>query len=444
VELISIIFRLSKNREYSQGRVESYARDVEAHFGPFQNHPVVELAQKLRSTAGVSYDASMALAVHLGDAEKLELKVPLEPWPELLDRRWTVQSVPEFLAKARQFVRDTSFADFFEKHRPLYQTAESRMRTVLEEKGHLEWFAEFFGRRPGARFTVVIGLLNGGSCYGPSFRAPDGREEMYAVMGAWKTDAAGEPQFDADFLDTIIHEFCHSYTNAFVRRHESQLKETGEKLYAPVAAAMKAQAYGNGQTFLCESMVRACVVRYLRKYAGEQAARKEIVEQRKRKFVCVGPLSDLLGEYESHRDQYPTLEAFAPRLIRFFNDYADRFVKEQKSLAARQPKVVSIIPADGDHNVDPDLKAIQVVFDRPMRDKCWSLVGGGPHFPEIPAGARCSYDSKRTTWTCPIKLKPGWDYTFNLNASPRFMAFQSKAGVPLEPVTITFRTAERK
>ncbi len=437
MDLFSIIFRLAGSHEYSQGRVESYVKDVDAHFAAFRNHAVVEMAGKLRRTRGVGFDAPMSLAVLLVDAEKLATKLPLDPWPESLDRRWTAQGVQDFLAAARQFVRDTSYRDFLEKHRPLYKIAESRMQAVLEKEAHLEWFGEFFGERPDARFSVVLGMLNGGCCYGPHCRTADGKEEMYCVLGVWKTDDEGQPQFaTAGVIPTVIHEFCHSYTNGFVFRHEAELKAAGEKLYASAASAMQAQAYASGTTVLCESLVRACVVRHTRKYAGEEAAKKEIREQTARKFGWVGELSDLLGEYESHRDRYPTLDAFSPRLVKFFVSYAEKVAEVQ----AARPKVVSVVPADGDRSVDPDLKAIQVVFDRPMRDKCWSLVGGGPHFPETTG--KCAYDAARTRWTCPVKLKPDWDYRFRLN-SVRFTAFQSEEGVSLEPVVVSFRTAKR-
>jgi hypothetical protein len=440
VELISVIFRLAGNGEYNQGRVESYVKDVDSHFAAFRNHAVVEMARRLRETRGVSYDAPMTLAVYLTNVEKLETKVPLEPWPEGLDRRWTKENIEEFLKAARQFARDTSFNDFFEKHRPLYKVAESRMQAILEKEAHLEWFEAFFGQRPVASFSVLLGMLNGGSCYGPHCRKADGKEELYCVLGVWQTDAEGKPEFGSSMIPTIVHEFCHSYANGFVYRHKAELRAAGQKLYAPVASAMKAQAYGSSETLLCESMVRACGVRYTLKYAGEEAARKQIEYEVGCQFLWVGELSKVLGEYEAHRDKYPTLDDYAQPLVKFFAQYADKFAKEQKSVAALRPKIVSVVPADGDENVDPNLKAIKVVFDRPMKAGSWALVGGGPNFPELPG--KCSYDSKCTTWTCPIKLKPDWNYTFMLNARPKFMGFQSRKGVPLEPVTVSFKTAK--
>ena len=225
VELMSIIFRLAGNPEYNQGKVASYLADVDEHFGPYRDHKVVELARNLRRTRGVSYDAVMSMAVHLTDAESLGEKVPLDPHPASLDARWRTDEAREFLRLARQFVSDSSFAEFVAEHQQLYQLAESRLQKVLDEHGHVEWFDQFFGSRPTASFAVAVGLLNGGGCYGPRFQNAEGREELYCILGAWSTDADGNPQFDENMLGTVVHEFCHSYANAIIEHHAEALKE---------------------------------------------------------------------------------------------------------------------------------------------------------------------------------------------------------------------------
>ncbi|HWH67873.1 MAG TPA: DUF4932 domain-containing protein, partial [Candidatus Sulfotelmatobacter sp.] len=120
VELLSLVFRLAGNPEYNQARVESYAADAEKQFTKFQEHQAIQLASKLRKTRGVSYDACMSMAVHLTDVDSLQTRLPLEPWPEALDQRWTVSSAREFLEAARDFVQDTAFKDFLAQHQPLY------------------------------------------------------------------------------------------------------------------------------------------------------------------------------------------------------------------------------------------------------------------------------------------------------------------------------------
>ena len=464
VELFSIIFRLAGNEEYTRGRVESYVKDVDAHFGRYQKHPAVEKARQLRQKRGISFDAPMSMAVHLTDAIKLEPKAPLNPWPATLDRRWKEKDAQEFLEAARQFVRDTSYQEFFEKHRPLYEVTESRMRALLDKEAHWQWFGDFFGQKSAPSFTVTFLLLTSGNCYGPSFQPAQGEKEFYCVLGVWKTDREGQPKFTDDILPILIHEFCHSYANGFVDRHASELKAASEKLYAPLASAMQSQNYGHPKTLLYESMVRALVVRYVARYGGPEAAQKTIAEEKLRKFLWVGELSDRLKEYELHRDQYPDLDAFAPEIVRFFNEYADTFNREYKeqqrtldalfeaeqkkprpelkALDGTAPKVVSVIPADGDRNVDPALKAIVVVFDRPMRDKRWSLCGNLPDTPPFPPTAGdCAYDSSRSIWIVPLKLEADKEYSFMLNYKET-ANFMSQDGVPLDSVKVTFKTAK--
>jgi hypothetical protein len=323
VELLSLVFKLAGNPEYTQGRVQSYADDVEKQFGSFSEHAVVQLARELRRTRGISYDACMSMAVHLSDAYQPQLIVPLDPWPDGMDTRWPAKAVTNFLAQTAQFVRDTGFKEFVAGHQALYGTSASRMKALKDKEAHLDWFHDYFGERQQATFTVVLALLNGGGCYGPHCRTATGQEELFCVLGVWKTDAQGLPVFTRDMLGTVVHEFCHSYANAVVHRHYTELKPAGERLFAGVSDRMRSQAYGNAQTMLCESLVRACVVRYRLRYDGADAAQREIRDQKKRGFLWMEELSNQLADYETHRDQYPTLEAFSPRLVACFKECAD-------------------------------------------------------------------------------------------------------------------------
>jgi hypothetical protein len=325
VELLSLIFRLAGNPEYNMGRVGSYAADADKRFKAFQDHPVVKLARRLHENHSVSCDACMDMAVHLTDAHAPQFIVPLDPWPKGLDRRWEPKDVTDFLAAARQFVQDSSFKQFIEQHRELYQTTELRMRELMEKEAHLEWFNPFFGEHPQAAFTVVPGLLNGPCNYGMHCRDTAGKEEMFCILGVSDTDWHGLPNFNREMLGTVVHEFSHSYANAIIDRHQAELAAAGKKLFAPVAAQMRSQGYDKWLTMLRESLVRASVVRYLRQYDGEQAARREIQNQKKRGFLWMEGLSNRLAEYEAQRERYPSLEAFAPRLVAFFNECAKSF-----------------------------------------------------------------------------------------------------------------------
>lgn len=436
VELMSTIFRLSGAREYNQpGARSPYSQAVDAHFGPFRDHPVVRAARSLRARCGISYDAVMSMAVHLEDTRTLQERTPFDQKPERLDGRWTVGDARDFLEKAREFVADTHFNDFQAQQKELFRAASERMTAFLARRGYVEWFDAFHGSRPQARFQVIIGMLNGPCNYGCSVVLPGGEEEICPVIGASHFDEEGVPTFDDSVAGTVVHELCHPYTNPLVDSHADQLENAGRRIFAHCRETMEAQAYSNWQTMLRETLVRACVVRYLRAADGDAAAAAEIQRQRGRGFRWVGDVAAALGDYEKDREQYPDLASFMPRLAQVLETCADQ-VEEQ---ASRAPRVVSMTPENGDTDVDPALKEIRVVFDRPMRDQSWSVVGGGEHFPETTGP--CRYDEERKVFILPVGLRPEWEYQFWLNRG-QYASFVSEEGYPLESVAVTFRTGK--
>ncbi len=450
VELMSILFRLAGNGEYNQGRVPSYVQDVESHFGRFRDHPAVKMAKQLRQTRGIGFNAPMGLAVHVTDAVTLQERVPLSPLPESVDTRWTSETAKEFLTQARKFVAETDFRGFLAKHEPLYQIAVQRMQETLDKQGHLEWFDNFFGPRKGADFHVVLGMLNGGPSYGAHLKRPDGQEDLYSVIGVWMVDAQGQPTFPAEVVPTVVHEFTHSYTNALVDQFAKELKDAGEKIFPFVAEEMRKQAYSNWKTMMYESLNRACGLRYLLATAGPAALQKAVSYENSRSFYWVGELAEVLGEYDVQPRKYSDLAQFFPRIVAFFNDYAKNAdaklgaVKAQKDKQVqpsqdKSPKIVTMTPANGAQDVDPNLKAIVVTFDRRMQDRSWSVVTlGTPELMPKTAGP-LRYDATRRVFTMPVQLEPGKEYRFGLNGG-KYQNFRSAEGIPLSPVVVRFKT----
>jgi hypothetical protein len=330
VELFSILFNLAGNPEYGRPLVGSYAQDVRTHFEPVKEHEAVKLARWLRQSRGVGYDAPMSLAVHFADVTTLDLVLPVDPLPAGIDGRWETQRVLDFQRELRRFVADSRFQEFLAAHHDLYDQSAARMRQTLDTHARLEWFDAFFGSRPAARFHLVLGMLNGGSCYGvrvtPGVRItspnpPRDGEDLYCILGVWSSDSDGVPTFGRSVLPTVIHEFTHSYANPLVDERIDELRAAGDELLTRNEAQMRSQAYSSGRTVLYESLVRACVVRYRYANEGMAAAMMEIVEQKARGFSWVGELSARLEEYESRRDVYPNLESFMPRIVACLNEY---------------------------------------------------------------------------------------------------------------------------
>lgn len=247
---------------------------------------------------------------------------------------------------------------------------------------------------------------------------------------------------------TIVHEFAHSVVNPLVDAHDGDFHSVTARLFALVEQQMRSQAYGAPKALMCESLVRASTVRYLSIEEGADAAGREAAASRESGFLWVGKLADALREYEQNRDTYPTLEAFVPRLVAFFEDYsttatddlgaamAERRARDQ-ALSARGPKVVSFSPADGATDVDASsVTAIVITFDRPMRPGNFAMVAI-PAAAMLPATGRPQFAER--TVTLPCRLTPGITYGAQLN-SAEHMAFADEQGIPLAPVTYRFTT----
>jgi hypothetical protein len=437
VELMSIIFRLAGNTEYNQGRVPVYNTAIDKWFTPFKDHEAVKLARQFRDRYGVGYDAPMGMAMYVKDVQTLEERIPLDSPESRLDKRWHGAEARPFLEAARRFVKDTRFQEFLDSQKALYEAAAANMRSLVEKEADFAWFEKFFGTRPGARFFVVPAPVNGPSNYGQGIRAADGVDESYAMIGVWDVDQSGMPAFRKDVVGLVVHEVVHSYSNPLVAKVEGQIDGGGDKLREPVRWAMQRQAYGTGGTVLRESMVRACSARYALAHGGEAAGRSAVESERRRAFLWTGELYDLLGEYEKDRTAYPTLEAFMPRVVAYFNQLGPRVQGMATAYEAARPRVASIVPANGAQDVDPAVTQIVVKFDRPMRKGNYQVMQTDKAL--YPKTERVSYDDTGTVFTMEVKLEPAHDYEFALNTSDGG-AFQSTEGVPLSYLRVKFRT----
>jgi hypothetical protein len=442
IELLSIVFHLAGASEYNQGQVPSYVRDVDKWFGPFRDYPVVRRARLLKDSAGIGYSDPMEFALHLTNANDLGELVPIDAPDQGPEWAWRPADARAFLGDLRTFARDAQTDRFFRSHERLFATAAARLRHLVDSAGDPAWFSHFFGHAPVKPFALVPALLNGGANYGPRIRTPDG-EEFYAIAGVYLTDRDGLPCFDEQELPAIVHEFSHSFINPIIARHLGQFEGAGSQILAAEAQQMKDQAYETWSAVIDESLVRATVVRYRLSHEGHEAAEGEIDEQKARGFLWIRELSDLLGQYETARRQYPDFEAFLPRMADYFGSLPAHLPALAAQYDSLRPRVVRMSPANGASGVDASLRRIRIWFDRPMADGMMMVNpvqdDSGVGFPEITG--KGTFDEDRTLFTLPVRLEPGRSYALALGALLDH-GFRSEAGVPLARVVVRFRTEE--
>lgn len=435
VELLSIVFRLAGNPEYNMDTLPEYSGDIDRYFAPYKNHPAVKMARKLAEKQGLHFDAVMSMAISISQPPELK---PLVPFSATIpEQRWGSES-ENFLALLRDFYRDSKFAEFYAAHAPMYKIAEDRFAAILRSV-NFDWYSQFYGSAPGLKYHVVLGFNNGGGNYGPRLVYPDGRSELFSIVGCWTHDNVGTPIFPdgQGYRSIIVHEFNHSFVNPAVAAH---WKEFGgaEPVFQAVAGKMQRMAYGNAQTMVDESLVRAGVILYFQS-AGEDPHRNllRIREEQRNGFVWMDELVGRLKTYEQERAKYPTFASYMPQIAAFYRDLAPRVPALLAAMDAQSANVVKIEPfANHAQDVDPSIKEITISFDKPLATNAYSISMGEGAREHYPISGAPAFDEGGSRIKVPVRLKPGQTYTFVLTPN----AFATPDGYPLVSYTVEFKT----
>jgi beta-lactamase regulating signal transducer with metallopeptidase domain len=162
------------------------------------------------------------------------------------------------------------------------------------------------------------------------------------------------------------------------------------------------------------------------------------------KRTCVLPVKLEAGHYYRVGINSQSFQNFSsakgvparPSAIYFTTTGASQDLKRKTA----KPQIVGLNPKNGTMNVDPKLTEIRVTFNVAMGEG-FSWTGGGSDFPKTPEGKKAFWMDDHTTCVMPVALEPGKTYRMGLN-SPSHKNFQSAGGVPLDPVTITFKTRD--
>ncbi|WP_294230582.1 DUF4932 domain-containing protein [uncultured Chryseobacterium sp.] len=435
VELVSIVFRLAGAEEYNRNYNKKYAEDIAAYFEPYKNAEIVNFVQENRNKYGLGYDAVMSMALHLSFKNK---KFSFTKEKEsTLEKRWEKVEVKKFVSLLNEFYKNSDFQKFFDNHSASYAKAVQAYGQSILKDFNQNWYPHFYGKAPNEEYRIILGYGNGGGNYGITLHPEHHKTIVYAVVGVSDFDSDGNAIFDKnEFQPLLIHEFNHSFVNYILemKNYKSELKAPAEKIYSLVEKEMKSQAYGDWETMINESLVRAAVIRYMiDNHYPQSTIDEEIQMQRGRKFLWIKELTELLGKYEESRNRFPVLEDFYPEIIAFYKNLEPKL----QGIIDNQPKVVSVSPDIMDKNdVDSKITEIIITFSKEMLGKGVSINLGESGKEHFPLKKFEGYLNNNTAIKIQTEMKPDTEYEFVLTGNK----FISKDGYPLQRTSIKFKT----
>jgi len=432
IEILSIVFRLAGNREYSSEVFKTYTDRIAAHYSLYKDHELIKFIKQIKQESGIGYDAVMSMAVHLDD----ELNLQLEYIDGSLDKRWSKENAIKFSKLLKQFYRTSHSRKFFQQNKNIYREVEKRFLPIYQSID-LSWYSRFYGKEPAEKFLIVNGLGNGGGNFGAAMNIPKGKKELYAIMGTWSVDSMGMPNFSKqDYLPTLLHEFNHSFVNYLLEKDPSAFTNSGEKLFNILKEKMERQAYSSWKTMLNEALVRASVIKYMNDHHFKtEEIQQEVNEQFERGFVWIEALVSELEKFDNQRDKYPTLESYMPNIAKAYESYAINIQSFIDIYEAKKPKIVSFEELqNGQENVSSTLKQLKINFDRPLLGKGHSFNGiSKESFPII---KKHIYSSDKKSVTIYWDLEENKSYEIIFTGK----SFRTMDGIPMSDYLLRFST----
>ncbi len=312
VELMSILARLAGYGEYNDDRGGRYTADIDSILRKYRSHEAVKMMKQFKKKYGLGYDRVMSIALQIecrGDSiVKLDTgKKRISPIGQ--------KETHKFLSALNDFYRTSRFNDFFNTHTDIYELGLQVFNDSVMAHFDQEWYTRFYGTPPAEQFRIIIGFTNGPCNYGPSRKLTGQPKEVFAIMN-YAVDDNERPIFYKKVVETVVHEFCHSFTK-IKGDTEKALEKSGKALQEYTYFSMRRQAYSTWRNILEESLVRAATICYLIDHNyDEKDIRNAIIEQVDRNFFWMPELVQTLRYYESHRKKYPTFTSFYPEIIR--------------------------------------------------------------------------------------------------------------------------------
>ena len=323
IELLAVVEYLSIYRQEWNilTKLEfDYRSDLDSVFAPFKEHAAVKLFGQMSRKILDPENPPFAMG---GPPEAmLYLNADLTPCPELFNNELMMRrtkgrkGMETFLSALKAFYLDTPFNSFYKSHNSEYRHMVANTLEIIRNRPYIAELESYYGVSQKSYTLVLAPLFHPGG-FGPRVPAPGGGFELYAIIGPHSvTDHI--PAFGSyELFDVLLtHEFSHSFVNPLTEKFSPMVEECS-KAFEPVREAMAKNSYGDWPDTVNEHIVRAVTVR-LAYHRDPLMGAKALEKEKKRGFYYIEPLIDLLEDYEAQRQEYPTLEAFYPKLLQGF------------------------------------------------------------------------------------------------------------------------------
>jgi hypothetical protein len=321
VELISIIQTIGKYPEVfdflmAQDSSE-YKAGVIAHFGPYRDHPVVQMLNRLSMQPGM-LNFSAPSNIMLFTDQDLNLRKDIVTDEFVIKRVGGIDTLLKFLDLLKDFTVKSSFSTFYEAHSDFYMEIEDNVIHNLGLINYIDELENFYGQTQRS-YNIVLVPLYGHVGFGNSLLFPDGKRELYCTIGP-RGVSENVPLFgDENYLKNLIrHEFSHPFVNPLTEKYWEKVRDYSEN-YLAIPSAARKSVCGDWQECINEFIIRSVTTQLA--YNESEELGSELYQKEKAKGISyLDTVLISLRVYQEERDRYPTFESFYPILLNAFKN----------------------------------------------------------------------------------------------------------------------------
>ncbi|MBI5629706.1 MAG: DUF4932 domain-containing protein [Elusimicrobia bacterium] len=226
--------------------------------------------------------------------------------------------VSRLLPALRAFCREGGFQKFFDSERPFYESLLEPLRESLNRLDIEAPVFDYLGMRSTVRYHFILSpLYHGWAMHNVLHPGADGSWDIYTISGHSRVEN-GRPRAELkpDILINAWHEVCHTLVDRVTQSHRGAL-EPLSGLYALMSGTAKNKYQGppGWLHMVDEHVIRAITARLAAARRGEEEGLLCLSREKKEGFALIGPVYEILKEYEAARGRYPCLADFYPRII---------------------------------------------------------------------------------------------------------------------------------
>ncbi|MDR3046274.1 MAG: DUF4932 domain-containing protein [Bacteroidales bacterium] len=204
LELMTTVFRLAGDQDFINNNFEGYTSHIDRHFGRFNQHEVIQMAQRMKQQYHFSSQDVMDLALMLKDEKDVFVynnNITTNHFSKLFSK----DSIEKFVILLNDFYTISYFQMFFNHMEEDIIIAENNFAAALSEI-RFEEIVPKMKANQHKTYTIFLSLSNGNHHYFSHLKNKSGNDAYYAIVGTTTVNEDDAPIYSASVIKPLLQQ----------------------------------------------------------------------------------------------------------------------------------------------------------------------------------------------------------------------------------------------